>query len=39
VDFVTIYHMVLEGTLGLVTSHFLLDLLRQRELLPGFVDG
>ena len=39
VDFVTIYHMVLEGTLGLVTSHFLIDLLRQRELLPGFVDG
>ena len=39
VDFVTIYHMILEGTLGLVTSHFLLDLLRQRELLPGFVDG
>jgi ribonucleoside-diphosphate reductase beta chain len=39
VDFVTVYHMVLEGTLGLVTSHFLLDLLRQRELLPGFADG
>jgi ribonucleoside-diphosphate reductase beta chain len=39
VDFVTIYHMVLEGTLGLITSHFLLDLLRRRELLPGFVDG
>ncbi len=39
VDFVTIYHMVLEGTLGIVTSHFLLDLLRRRELLPGFVDG
>jgi ribonucleoside-diphosphate reductase beta chain len=39
VDFVTIYHMILEGTLGLVTSHFLLDLLRKRELLPGFVDG
>ena len=39
VDFVTIYHMVLEGTLGLVTSHFLLDLLRERELLSGFVDG
>jgi ribonucleoside-diphosphate reductase beta chain len=39
VDFVTIYHMVLEGTLGLVTSHFLLDLLRRRKLLPGFVDG
>ncbi len=39
VDFVTIYHMVLEGTLGLVTSHFLLGLLRERELLPGFVEG
>jgi ribonucleoside-diphosphate reductase beta chain len=39
VDFVTIYHMVLEGTLGIVTSHFLLDLLRERDLLPGFVDG
>jgi ribonucleoside-diphosphate reductase beta chain len=39
VDFVTIYHMVLEGTLGLITSHFLLDLLRERELLPGFVEG
>ncbi len=39
VDFVTIYHMVLEGTLGIVTSHFLLDLLRERELLAGFADG
>jgi ribonucleoside-diphosphate reductase beta chain len=39
VDFVTIYHMILEGTLGLVTSHFLLDLLRERGQLPGFVDG
>ena len=39
VDFITIYHMVLEGTLGIVTSHFLLDLLRERELLPGFEDG
>ena len=39
VDFVTIYHMVIEGTLGLVTSHFLLDLLRERGQLPGFVDG
>ena len=39
VDFVTIYHIVLEGTLGLITSHFLLDLLRERELLPGFTEG
>jgi ribonucleoside-diphosphate reductase beta chain len=39
VEFVTIYHMVIEGTLGLVTSHFLLGLLRERALLPGFADG
>jgi ribonucleoside-diphosphate reductase beta chain len=39
VDFVTIYHMVLEGTLGITTSHFLLDLLRERGLLPGFAKG
>jgi ribonucleoside-diphosphate reductase beta chain len=39
VDFVTIYHMILEGTLGLTASHFLLDLLRRREVLPGFVEG
>jgi ribonucleoside-diphosphate reductase beta chain len=39
VDFVTIYHMVLEGTLGLVTSHFLIDLLSERGQMPGFVDG
>ena len=31
--------MVIEGTLGLTASHFLLDLLRERDLLPGFVDG
>jgi ribonucleoside-diphosphate reductase beta chain len=39
VRFVTIYHMVLEGTLGLTASHFILDFLRERELLPGFVEG
>jgi ribonucleoside-diphosphate reductase beta chain len=39
VDFVTIYHMVIEGTLGITASHFLLDFLRQRGQLPGFVDG
>ena len=39
VDFVTIYHMIIEGTLGVTASHFLLDLLRERELLPGFADG
>ena len=39
VDFVTIYHMVIEGTLGITASHFLLDFLREHDLLPGFVDG
>ena len=39
VRFVTIYHMVIEGTLGLTASHFILDYLRERELLSGFVDG
>jgi ribonucleoside-diphosphate reductase beta chain len=39
VDFVTIYHMVIEGTLGLTASHFLIDFLERRELLPGFVAG
>jgi ribonucleoside-diphosphate reductase beta chain len=39
VDFVTVYHMVIEGTLGITASHFLLDFLRERDQLPGFVDG
>jgi ribonucleoside-diphosphate reductase beta chain len=39
VDFVTIYHMVIEGTLGITASHFLLDYLSAHDLLPGFVDG
>jgi ribonucleoside-diphosphate reductase beta chain len=39
VEFVTVYHMVIEGTLGLTASHFLLGFLRERDLLPGFVDG
>lgn len=39
VDFVTIYHMALEGTLGMTTSHFLLDFLEREGRLPGFVEG
>jgi ribonucleoside-diphosphate reductase beta chain len=39
VDFVTIYHMVIEGTLGLTASHFVLGFLRERDVLPGFVEG
>jgi ribonucleoside-diphosphate reductase beta chain len=39
IEFVAIYHMVIEGALGVTASHFLLDLLRDRELLPGFAEG
>jgi ribonucleoside-diphosphate reductase beta chain len=39
VRFVTIYHMVIEGTLGLTASHFILDYLDEQELLPGFAEG
>src|SRR3954453_10503212 len=39
VRFVTIYHMMIEGTLGLTASHFILDYLSERELLPGFTEG
>jgi ribonucleoside-diphosphate reductase beta chain len=39
VDFVTVYHMIIEGTLGITASHFLLDFLERRGLLPGFADG
>jgi len=39
VDFVTIYHMIIEGTLGLTASHFLLGFLERQGVLPGFVEG
>ena len=40
VDFVTMYHMVIEGTLALTGQHFLLRYLEEDEkALPGFVDG
>jgi ribonucleoside-diphosphate reductase beta chain len=39
VRFVTIYHLVLEGTLGLTTFKFTTDYLSAERLLPGFIDG
>ena len=39
VRFVTIYHQILEGTLGLTSFRFITDYLRDNELLPGFVEG
>ncbi len=39
VDFVTTYHMVIEGTLGLTAFNFITRYLRDEGMLPGFVDG
>jgi ribonucleoside-diphosphate reductase beta chain len=39
VAFVTIYHLILEGTLGLTTFEFATGFLRGEGLLPGFVAG
>jgi ribonucleoside-diphosphate reductase beta chain len=39
VDFVTTYHMVIEGTLALTGQHFMLDYYERQELLPGFAEG
>ena len=39
VRFVTIYHLILEGTLGLTTFKFTTDYLAGEGLLPGFVEG
>ena len=39
VRFVTLYHLVLESTLGLTTFKFVTDYLNSEGLLPGFVDG
>jgi ribonucleoside-diphosphate reductase beta chain len=39
VDFVTTYHMVIEGTLALTGQNFITEYWEKQELLPGFVDG
>jgi ribonucleoside-diphosphate reductase beta chain len=39
VRFVTIYHLILESTLGLTTFKFATEYLEREELLPGFVEG
>ena len=35
----TIYHLVLEATLGLTSFHFITQYLEREGLLPGFVAG
>jgi ribonucleoside-diphosphate reductase beta chain len=39
VRFVTVYHLVLEATLGLTSFHFVTGYLEREGLLPGFVEG
>jgi ribonucleoside-diphosphate reductase beta chain len=39
VRFVTLYHLVLESTLGLTSFRFITDYLSAEGLLPGFVEG
>jgi len=39
VRFVTLYHLILESTLGLTSFKFITDYLKREELLPGFVEG
>jgi ribonucleoside-diphosphate reductase beta chain len=38
-EFVTTYHLVIEGTLGVTAFNFITRYLEGRGLLPGFVDG
>ena len=39
VRFVTLYHVILEATLGLTTFRFATEYLNREDLLPGFVEG
>ena len=39
VDFVTTYHVIIEGTLGLTAFNFITGYLERASLLPGFVEG
>jgi ribonucleoside-diphosphate reductase beta chain len=39
VDFVTLYHMIIEGTLALTGQWLLTDFMERHEILPGWVEG
>ena len=39
VRFVTLYHLILESTLGLTSFRFITQYLERERLLPGFVEG
>ena len=39
VDFVVLYHMIIEGTLALTGQWFLTDYMERHDVLPGWVEG
>jgi ribonucleoside-diphosphate reductase beta chain len=39
VDFVTLYHMIIEGTLALTGQWFLTEYMERQGILPGWVEG
>jgi ribonucleoside-diphosphate reductase beta chain len=39
VDFVVLYHMIIEGTLALTGQWFLTDYMERKDILPGWVEG
>ena len=39
VDFITTYHMVIEGTLALTGQNFITRYMEENDLFPGFVEG
>jgi len=39
VDFVTLYHMIIEGTLALTGQNFLTHYMERHDVLPGWVEG
>jgi ribonucleoside-diphosphate reductase beta chain len=39
VDFVTVYHMVIEGTLALTGQNFITRYMEENGIFPGFVEG
>jgi ribonucleoside-diphosphate reductase beta chain len=39
VDFVTLYHLIIEGTLALTGQWLLTDYMERKEVLPGWVEG
>jgi ribonucleoside-diphosphate reductase beta chain len=39
VDYIVLYHMVIEGTLALTGQYFITEFMEKNDLLPGFVKG